>query len=85
MLKHKGKSKKNQGDVVETNSASSTNTERFPRSFGRGSGSAYAYALENVMEKSKKLKQGSQKGFLGVEKVSLNPSDHSHSLRKRKK
>lgn len=83
MLKHKGISKKVQGDQAESNSASSDGQKRMPRSMGRGPGSAYANALDNVLGQSKELKQGSQKGFLGVEKKSIDVKEYSRSLKKK--
>jgi hypothetical protein len=50
----------------------------------RGLGSSYAMAVSRLMDQASSL-SGSKNGFLGVEKVTLDPVEHgSHSLIEKK-
>lgn len=75
-----GKSKKHQGEAASPEELSSTNIMPEPRTFRRGIGSAYAYAVDTILEQAKKI-SGSRNGFLGVDKVELDANEYGqHSL-----
>lgn len=75
-IKVKGKSKKMQGEAASTDEASSTNILPEPRTYKRGIGSAYAYAIDSLIKNVDKFK-GSKNGFMGWEKKELDPSEYA--------
>lgn len=80
LMKVKGKSKKKQGHQASVEEASSTNQMPEPRSYHRGLGSSYAFAVNTLMNQADEV-SGSKNGFLGVEKHTIDPNEHaSHSL-----
>lgn len=78
------KSNKNQGEMAKAKAASATNQNPVARTMGRGMGSSYAYAVDNLLDQAKHMK-GSDNGFLGEPKETLDPTQFSHSLLKNKK
>lgn len=77
-------SKKQQGKSVDGASLSATNQMRFPQMLERGLGSSYVMAVSRLMNEANSL-AGSKNGFLGVEKVTLDPVEFgSHSLLNKK-
>jgi hypothetical protein len=79
-IKTKGQSAKDQGSPANTDEASSTNVMPEPRTYKRGIGSAYAYAVETLIKNADKI-SGSKNGFLGVNKKELDPNEYGqHSL-----
>jgi hypothetical protein len=76
--------KKQQGKSVSGASLSAKNQMKFPEMLERGLGSSYAMAVSRLMDQASSL-SGSKNGFLGVEKVTLDPVEHgSHSLIEKK-
>ena len=81
----KKESKKVQGKKVEGTSKSSTNQFTMPELLDRGLGSSYAMAVGRAMDMAGSL-SGSKNGFLGVDKVTLDPTEYgSWSLLGKKK
>lgn len=80
-IKTKGKaSKKIQGTQASPEDGSSTNVMPEPRTFKRTIGSAYAMAVNVLLQQANQI-SGSKNGFLGVEKKNLDPSEYGeHSL-----
>lgn len=83
-LKHKGKSQKIQGKNASSGSLSSTGMEKLPRTMGRGLGTEYANAVGKILDDAKNMR-GSDVGFLGTEKKSIDVNEFSHSLVDKKK
>ena len=79
-IKTKGRSNKQQGNPAQTDEASSTNVFPEPRTYKRGIGSAYAYAVDSLIKQAGEI-SGSKNGFLGVEKKELDPNEYGqHSI-----
>lgn len=70
-------SRKKQGNVVDGAGMSSANIIRDPQHLGRGIGSAYAVAVENIKDQADEM-QGSKAAFLGVEKKVVNHLENLH-------
>lgn len=87
MAAKKGKvSQKSQGKPVSGASRSSRNEQPMPRTQERGLGTSYAMAVNSLIDQAKQM-SGSKNGFLGVEKVTIDPVEHgscSHVLKKPK-
>lgn len=83
-LKKRGESKKSQGSQVSGASASDARQEKTPRSMARGLGSAFAYGLSKLLDNAPAL-SGSKNGFLGMEKKSIDISEHAKTLSDSKK
>lgn len=81
----KKESKKVQGKQVKDASLASNNQMRMPELLDRGLGSSYAMAVSRAMDMAGSL-SGSKNGFLGVDKVTLDPTEYgSWSLLGKKK
>lgn len=79
-IKSKGQTAKEQGSPANTDEASSTNIMPEPRTYKRGIGSAYAYAVDTLIKNAEKI-SGSKNGFLGIDKKELDPAEYGkHSL-----
>lgn len=68
-------SKKSQGSHVDGASLSSTNQMRMPEMLERGIGSSFAMAVSRAMDMAGSL-SGSKNGFLGFEKITLDPTEY---------
>lgn len=71
-------SKKKQGQEADPSAMSSANIIRDPQHLGRGLGSAYAIAVDNLHKQAEEM-SGSKNGFLGVAKEHINPYENLHS------
>ena len=83
-LKHKGISKKVQGEQADPKSLSDARQEHMPRSISRGIGSSYADAVRTILDSARSMK-GSQTDFLGVPKQTIDPKQFAHDLKKKKR
>lgn len=70
----KARKMKPKGSNAKAKAASDKRKNPEPTTNDRGAGSSYAYAVADAMDKSKEVK-GSDSGFLGKQKVLLNPRD----------
>ena len=79
-IKFKGQSNKKQGEAPSIEEASSTNVMPEPRTYRRGIGSAYAFAVDALIKNADKI-SGSKNGWLGIDKKELDPAEYGkHSL-----
>jgi hypothetical protein len=74
-IKSRGQSNKQQGEAASADDASSTNVMPEPRTYKRGIGSAYAFAVNALIKNAHKY-SGSKNGFLGVDKKELDPTEY---------
>jgi hypothetical protein len=83
-IKNKEKaSNKVQGINPTTKSLSDVGVQIATAPAPRGLGSEYANAVNTLVEGSNDIK-GSTHGFLGIDKKTLDPKEHAHSLVKKK-
>lgn len=74
-------SKRKQGSSADPKQLSDDRKPKAPRSEDRGIGSAYAMAIGEALN----LEKGSQEGFLGKEKQTIDPKQFAHSVMKKEK
>jgi hypothetical protein len=76
-----GKTNRDQGKGVTGASESATNIFPDMRTLGRGIGSSYADAVNNLVDQAPSI-AGSRNGFLGQPHRTLNPNEYAgrHSL-----
>jgi hypothetical protein len=71
-------SRKKQGNQVDASAMSSANIIKDPEHLGRGLGTAYAYAVDNLKAQAEEIK-ANKGSFLGVEKKQIDPYENMHS------
>ena len=74
--------KKQQGINANTKQLSDDSQKPNARTQDRGLGSSFAYAIGGLLNGILGDK-GSQKGFLGVDKKSIDPKEYAHSINKK--
>ena len=73
------KAKPKQLETVQTGELSDVS----PNGTDRGIGSSYAMAVGNILEEAKMLRKGSQSGFLGKEKETIDVKEVAKNSNKR--
>ena len=71
-------SRKKQGNNADASAMSSSNVIKDPEHLGRGLGTAYAYAVDNLKSQAEEM-SAQKNSFLGVDKKYIDPYENMHS------